>query len=125
MKYNKPSSFHANNIEYQIIYEPMLAEGLHGQRHDDKPLMRVSTDNHPIKQSQTLIHEMLHAIFAEWGILHAPSQNALNEELVRQLTPAIHHMLIKNDFSWLYNNIHTLPFTKVKRSWWRRLLGIK
>ena len=60
----------------------------------DKNLIEVNENIHIERQKQTIIHEMVHAMFFEIGIDQ-------DEDTVNRLGIILHQVLKDNDFSWV------------------------
>lgn len=67
-----------------------------GQCSEVKAVIEISKDISLQKQKQTLIHEMMHAVFIESGI---DAEN--EEELVNSIGLVLYQVLKDNDFSWI------------------------
>lgn len=67
-----------------------------GQCHEVKAVIEISEGMSVQRQNQTLIHEMMHAVFIESGI---DAEN--EEELVNSIALVLYQVLKDNDFSWI------------------------
>lgn len=66
-----------------------------GEVEYEKSMIRIHSSLSEEKKKQTIIHEVLHAIFHEAGF------DKDNEDEVNRLAIVLHQVLVDNDFNWL------------------------
>ena len=71
------------------LVEPTLETGKLGEMKQGACLMRTVTGLDPQQERDTVLHEIIHAVFSEIG--YSP-----NEEVVQALTAALYGVLLKN-----------------------------
>lgn len=92
-------------ITYNVRITEDIQGFLYGSCSDDRSEILISTHPSKSKQEQTLIHELVHAIFNEAGLTDEAEDGELyiaEEELVNRIGIVLHQVLTDNDFSFLH-----------------------
>ncbi|MFL1672165.1 ImmA/IrrE family metallo-endopeptidase [Paenibacillus dendritiformis] len=86
---------------YEIVREKLLAagSGVYGEANFVTQQIRIDSDLTPERASQTLIHELLHAVFYESGYKDH------DEEMVVRLSNVLYQVLADNDALTLMEDI--------------------
>lgn len=96
-----PEIIKVGGIKYSITetdLSPYDADGSYrmGNHKEAEALIEIREEMPLQKKEQTLVHELMHAIFAEMGI------NIENEEdIVNRAGLMLYQVLKDNDFSWV------------------------
>ena len=80
-------------IDYEIIfYDGAIEPNLMGREHYDTCKIYINKDNAPARQAQTLIHEVLHILYANGGLEEGDSE----ERIVTVLSTGLNQVLEDN-----------------------------
>lgn len=89
------SSVRVNGIDYEIhFYDGNVEPTLMGREHYDKCKIYICKDLPPARKRQTLMHEILHIIYANGGLEQGDSE----ERIVTVLSTGITQVLEDNEF---------------------------
>lgn len=116
MKTQLPTSVKINSFKYVIDYvatqhevsDDLMQADLLGQACHTNGNIRVLTNQQPARILDTLIHELLHAIFSSNPLLSAAIRPKIGDEsFVSALASALASLLIEN--KWVEMPTHVVP----------------
>jgi len=82
-------------VDYQVVFMDRINDDdVLGEVSYVHSVIKISDRTSEDRQKQTLIHEMLHAIFFEAGLMELYD----NEDVVNRVSTVLHQVLRDNDF---------------------------
>lgn len=91
----RPKSVRVMGRDYQIMFDhdsPLEMMNL-GSCNNQLMLIAVKENQHPVEEADTLIHEIMHAI---WYTMHISGSGAGEEEVVRRMASGFLQVLMDN-----------------------------